>query len=134
VDALLAFKKQAEDAINPAQISAGPEVPPDTSAAGEPGGAPAGGLPQGSTSLVESNEAAINYTKGEAKAKSKADLRKVLTEPAMSASTDSTLQKTLDSTDQAGAKISSAIKTAAARALLEKLAQEAESKQQQAKA
>lgn len=134
VDALLAFKKQAEDAINPAQISAGPEVPPGTSAAGEPGGAPAGGLPQGSTSLVESNEAAINYTKGEAKAKSKADLRKVLTEPAMSASTDSTLQKTLDSTDQAGAKISSAIKTAAARALLEKLAQEAESKQQQAKA
>jgi hypothetical protein len=128
VEAALALRKQAEDAINPAQISAGSEVPPDTSAAGESGGAPAGGLPEGSTSLVGSNESAINYTKGEAKSKAKADAAKVLTEPVLSSSTDSTLQKTLDHTGEAGVKISGPVKTAAARALLEKFAADAEAK------
>jgi len=62
IDAVLGAKKAAgdsvkiaEDAINPAQISAGPAVPPETSAAGEQGGSPAGGQPEGSTSLVGSN-------------------------------------------------------------------------------
>lgn len=127
-----ALSKVAEDAINPAQISGGAAVPPDTSAAGESGGAPAGGLPEGSTSLVGSNEAAINYDKGQAKAKAKADASKLLTEPVMTSSTDSTLQKTLDHTGEAGVKISAATKTAAARALLEKFAADADEKKKKA--
>ena len=65
VAGMRAHIKVAEDAINPAQISAGKAVPPDTSASGQPGGEPVGGAPQGPTSLVGSNEAAQNYTKGQ---------------------------------------------------------------------
>ena len=119
--------KTAEDAINPAHISAGPAVPPDTSEAGQPGGEPAGGAPQGPTGLVSSNQGAINYTKGQAKAPGDIDLKKWFAEPAMK--NDSTLQDVFDSTGKAGVKISSAegdekqeaVKTAAARALLENL-------------
>ena len=129
VSALLSITKQAEDAINPAKISAGAAVPPDTSAAGESGGAPAGGKPQGPTSLVESTEAAINYTKGQAKAHVKPELGKLLTEPALSAAHDSTLSKALDNTGKAGVKISSAepgsLRALSVRALLEKFAEEA---------
>jgi hypothetical protein len=120
--------KQAEDAINPAQISAGAAVPPETSAAGEAGGAPAGGQPQGPTSLVGSNEAAINYTKGTAKAPVKGQLASYLTEPALSSAHDSTLNQAFDHTGQAGVKISS-VRSAAARAVLEKLSAEACSKE-----
>jgi len=120
--------KVAEDAINPAHISAGPAVPPDTSQAGQPGGEPAGGAPQGPTGLVSSNQGAIDYTKGQAKAPGDADLKKWFTEPAMK--NDSTLQDVFDSTGKAGVKISAAVagtkeeeavKTASARALLENL-------------
>lgn len=137
VDFVLAQKKlagesikQAEDAINPAHISAGPAVPPETSQAGEQGGAPVGGQPEGSRSLVGSNESAINYTKGEAKSSVKKDMKAFITEPAQTSATDSVLQKALEHTGQAGVKISSEgpTKTAAARALLEKLASEAEEK------
>jgi len=114
------MSKKAEDAINPAQISAGAAVPPETSAAGEAGGAPAGGQPQGPTSLVGSNESAINYTKGTAKAPVKGQLASYLTEPALSAAHDSTLDKAFDHTGQAGVKISS-LRAAAARAVLSKL-------------
>lgn len=77
--------------------------------------------------LISSNDAAINYDKGQAKADPKSDVNKVLSEPALSAATDKTLQKTLDHTSQAGVKISSDLtRTAAAQALLAKLAQKAE--------
>jgi hypothetical protein len=122
VDYFLSMTKAAEDAINPAQISAGAAVPPETSASGESGGAPAGGLPQGPTGLVGSNESAINYTKGQAKAQVKPQLSAVLTEPALSAAHDTTLGKAFDNTGAAGVKISS-MRSAAARAVVEKLAE-----------
>lgn len=133
VDYMLNAVKTAEDAINPAHISAGAAVPPETSAAGESGGAPAGGQPQGPTGLVGSNDAARNYTKGEAKAQVKPQLAKVLSEPALSSAHDNVLQKTLSHTGQAGVKISSELKTAAARAVLEKMAEEATPEDDKAK-
>jgi hypothetical protein len=119
--------KVAEDAINPAKISAGSadSTMLTRSAAGEDGGAPAGGKPQGPTSLVASNDAARNYTKADAKAQVKPQLKAVLSEPALSAAHDNVLQKTLSHTGQAGVKISSAVRSAASRAILEKMAEEA---------
>lgn len=127
VDLMLNAVKTAEDAINPAHISAGSadSTMLQRSAAGEDGGAPAGGKPQGPTNLVSSNDAARNYTKGEAKSQVKGQLAKVLSEPALSSAHDNVLQKTLSHTGQAGVKISSELKTAAARAVLEKMAEEA---------
>lgn len=120
-----AVEKTAEDAINPAKISAGAAVPPETSASGEDGGAPAGGKPQGPTGLIASNDAARNYTKGEAKAQVKPQLKAVLSEPALSAAHDNVLQKTLAHTGQAGVKISASTRSAAVRAVLEKMAEAA---------
>lgn len=118
--------KVAEDAISPAHISAGAAVPPETSAAGEPGGQPAGGAPQGATGLVSSNEAARNYTRGQAYADKKKDLKKYLDEPALSSETDKTLAQAFEHTSEAGTKFSSALstKTAAAKALIAKLEEE----------
>lgn len=122
--------KIAEDAINPAQISAGPAVPPDTSASGEPGGEPAGGAPKGPTGILSSNESAIGYTRGQAYANRKQDMKQWLSEPMDSAAHDNTLQVAFDATSQAGPKVASeqvhdaAVKTAAARALIEKLQEE----------
>ena len=118
--------KVAEDAINPAQISAGAAVPPDTSAAGQPGGEPVGGAPQGPTSLVGSNEAAQNYTKGQSHGPRRAELGKYFNEPALSMAHDSTLRDVLENTGKAGTKFASAepggpVKTAAARVLLGRL-------------
>ena len=118
--------KEAEDAINPASISSGKDTPPDASASEE--AVPA--QPSDVTSqaaMVGSNDAAIAYTKGKAKADPKSDVNKVLTEPALSAATDKTLQKVLDNTGKAGVKISSIApneheKIAAVRALIGKLA------------
>jgi hypothetical protein len=131
VDYMLSLTKKAEDAINPAQISAGAAVPPATSAAGESGGAPAGGSPQGPSGLVSSNQGAIDYKKSQAYANRKADLGKYLTEPAMSGATDKTLAEAFAHTSEAGTKFASAspaMKTAAAKALLMKLADEAEAR------
>lgn len=129
LDHIRGLTKKAEDAINPAHISAGAAVAPETSAAGESGGHPAGGAPQGPTGLVGSNESAQNYTKGQAYANRKADLKQYLSEPALSSETDKTLQQAFEHTGQAGTKFSSAeglsTKTAAAKALLAKLAEEA---------
>ena len=68
-----------------------------------------------------------NYTKRQAKADPKRDLEQLITEPALSASTDKTLDMAFDNTNAAGAKIAAArlTKTAAAHALLLKLAEEA---------
>lgn len=132
VNYMLNAVKTAEDAINPAHISAGSadSTALQRSAAGENGGAPAGGMPQGPTGLVGSNDAARNYTKSDAKSQVKPQLAKVLSEPALSSAHDNVLQKVLNHTGQAGVKISSApsMKTAAARAILEKMAEAAESK------
>lgn len=132
-----AFNKVAEDAINPAQISAGAAVPPDASASEQ-------GVPsqpsdvKSQMALVGSNQAAINYTKGQAKADPKKDVNKVLTEPALSAAHDKTLQQAFVNTGKAGVKISSAekmagdvTKIAAARALLSKLAAEVAGKKKE---
>lgn len=137
VDYMLSKTKKAEDAINPAQISAGAAVPPEASASGQPGGQPAGGAPQGPTGLIGSNESATNYTRGQAYGNRKEDLKKYFDEPAMSAAHDSVLQDAFQHTGAAGPKIASAqpdapspvagsVKTAAARALLTSLAKSAE--------
>lgn len=126
------FGKQAEDAINPAHISAGPASTTalETSESGQPGGAPVGGQPEGRTSLIASNEAAINYTRGQAKAPDKADMRAYHTEPMHSMAHDNTLQQAFAHTGEAGTKFASAnlddaTRVAAGRALLEKLAEAA---------
>ena len=134
VDYMTSRVKQAEDAINPAKISAGAAVPPQTSAAGEAGGAPAGGPPKGPTKLVDSADAAIKYTKGQAYANRKDDLKQYFAEPALKAEHDKVLQVAFEHTGKAGPKIASAqaptdsVKTAAARVLLSKLAEGVEAK------
>ena len=125
VDYVLAMTKAAEDAINPAQISAGAAVPPETSAAGESGGAPAGGPPKGPTGLVGSNEAAIRYDRSQVKAPIRAELARVLAEPALTSAHDHVLDQAFDHTGQAGTKLSHSIRSLAARAILEKMAEEA---------
>lgn len=130
--AVLGLKKTAEDAINPAQISAGAataqgaEAPEGVSAAEEAPIPPEPSDVSSQKRLIASNEAAINYTKREAKADPKSDMNKLLAEPALSAAHDSTLQRVWDHTEEAGAKIAAVklTKTAAAHALLLKLAQE----------
>ncbi len=128
-------KKEAEDAINPAKIkgSKGDKSALPTSAAEQPGGAPVGGMPKGPRKLVHSIEAAINFKPRDAYANRKEDLRKYVDEPPLSAKTDKTLQQAFENTGRAGTKISSATpedatKVAAARALISKLAEEAEAR------
>jgi hypothetical protein len=114
--------KMAEDALNPAQISAGTipvlqqesGVPSQLMQGSEAGSntpresAPTTGEASG-RQHVQSVESAINMTKGQAKTQnSRSALSELLTEPAMSASGDSTLQKSLDNTSSAGVKISAA--------------------------
>jgi hypothetical protein len=118
---ILGLDKQAEDALFPAQISAGTEPvlqsDPGTPSAlmqGSEAGvntpretAPNSGEGAG-RELLSSNEAAINATKGQAKRQNKGALSEILSEPAMSAGHDRTLQETLDNTSSAGVKISAA--------------------------
>lgn len=126
----LGLSKLAEDAIDPAQISAGPAPaqgaqPPPGASASEEQVPPEPGDVNKQKNLIDSNQAAIDYTKGEAKSDPKSDVNKVLNEPALSEAHDKTLAKALDSTQQAGVKISHDLtKTAAAQALLYKLAEE----------
>lgn len=105
------LRKLAEDAINPANIESSASVnpaepPPGASASGE-------GVPSepsdvsGQKSMIASNEAAINYTKGQAKADPKRDVNQVLTEPALSSASDKVLQEAFIHTGDAGVKISS---------------------------
>jgi len=126
VEVLLQITKQAEDSINPASISAGAAVPPETSESGQPGGQPVGGAPQGPSSLVSSNASAIAYKKQQSHGPRKLELARYFSEPALSAATDKTLSQSFVHTPEAGVKISAAqlIKSASARALLAKLADE----------
>lgn len=113
--------KFAADAENPAQISAG-STPALQAVAGEPEvvsqGSETGELTprqfaptsnQGDgRQYVGSNDAAIGYTKGEAKRPQKRALGEVVTEPALSAAHDHVLAQSLDNTSSAGVKISAA--------------------------
>lgn len=111
--------KQAEDAINPAQISAGPAVPPDTSVSGEPGPAA-----EGKDRVPATAQGVADETRRDAKSAPKQEMKKLLDEPMMSAAHDTVLQQAFTHTNESGAKISSAhhVKLAAARALLQNLA------------
>ena len=124
-----ALRKMAEDAINPAQISAGKEVPPDASEAGKDVPTQPSDVRSQASSMLGSNDAAINYTKGQAKADPKSDVNQVLNQPALTRAGDSVLHEAFDHTEAAGTKFSSAknpvsadgVKVAAARVLLSKL-------------
>ena len=100
------------------------DVPPEATESGE-------GVPKlpaeaaGQERLIDSLEAAINYTKQDAKAVPKERMGEVLDEPAQKKATDPVLQNNLEATSGAGVKISS-VKAAAARALLQKIAEEGE--------
>jgi len=115
--------KMAEDAINPARISAGPARMPDTIEADQSGpGATYKGL------VPTDPRAVANFTRREAKAPMKREMDQYLDEPMMSESTDKVLANVFGHTDEAGAKISSAqevSKVAAARALMRQLAESA---------
>lgn len=112
------LRKMAEDALNPAQIKAQHnDVPPNASVAGE--GVPS--QPAETTQqkrLITSLDDAINYTKQQAKAVPKKRMGEVLNEPAQRKSTDPVLQENLNAASSAGVKI------AAARSLLQKVAEE----------
>jgi hypothetical protein len=90
----------------------------DQSSPRQPGDPTAGFGNQG-RSHIQSNSAAINYTKKDAKGPQKSQLKEVLDEPALSAKHDSKLQENLRNTGAAGVKIA-----AAARAYLQKVAEE----------
>jgi len=123
----LGLFKQAEDAINKANITAGAapaqgETPPPGAAPSEEGVPPEPSDVNKQKAMVSSNQAAIDYTKAKAKADPKSDMGDVLKEPALSKATDKTLDKVLDHTE--GAKISHDLtRVAAARAVLSKLAE-----------
>lgn len=108
---VLTLLKKAED-MSP-QVSASEEAVPSL-----PGPA------SSQVNLVGSNQAAIDYTKRQAKAEPKERMGEVLSEPAQVTSTDPVLQNNLSEVGEAGAKISSAKLAAAGRALLMKIAEE----------
>jgi hypothetical protein len=134
--AALGLEKKAEDAINPAQISAGkvsPGLPEGAGASGESVPAEPGDV-SSQKRLISSNEAAMSYTKGEAKADPKSDVAKVLVEPPLSAATDKTLSESFDNTSKAGVKIAADLtRSSAAQALLSKLAEDAEAEAKKSK-
>ena len=135
--AALGLMKKAEDALNPASISGGgtvdPAKPPEGVSAAEEGvpNEPSDVNAQKSK-MLSSNDAAINYTRRDAKADPKSDMADVIKEPAQTSSTDKVLDTAFDHTDEAGAKISSATRVAAARAILSKLAAEMNVKKKKA--
>lgn len=119
-----AMRKTAEDALNPAQISGSQSGLWETTYNATPSGEGTPSLPgeaAGQERMVASNQAAINYTKRDAKAVPKKRMREVLREPAQSRSTDRVLHANLDNADKAGVKLSSVqVKTAAAKAMLKR--------------
>jgi hypothetical protein len=131
------LRKMAEDAINPASISAGPVSTTTVEGGTFPGtqaeeGVPAEQKPP-QASHVDSSQAAIDMTKRDAAASVKQDLGKVLDEPAQSQASDSKLQENLTATDAAGAKIAGRdVKYAAARELLRRVLSGEQGKQKEA--
>jgi len=129
----LGLFKQAEDALAPASISSGSTqtgaTPPEGASPSEESVPSEPSDVTSQKSMLSSNQAAIDYKKVKAKADPKKDMGHVVSEPALTASTDATLKKTLDHTSEAGAKIAADLmKTAAAQAILTKLAEEAADK------
>jgi hypothetical protein len=119
-----AIRKLAEDAIYPANVQGVKKENPPAASSAEKGKVPVPKDVRSQMRLVGSNQAAIDYNKGQAKADPKSDLGDVLTEPALSSKTDKVLQKTLDHTGEAGGKISMAqdvTRVNAARAYLSNL-------------
>jgi hypothetical protein len=116
--------KMGADANNPASIKASHnDVPPPATQAEE--GVPSQpGEVSKQKSMIASNEAAKNYSKQQAKAVPKARMGEVLSEPAQKKSTDPVLHENLDAASGAGVKLSSVEKAAAARSLLQKIAEE----------
>jgi len=138
----LGLKKEAEDALFPATISAG-TTPVLQSEAGQPSqlsqGAEAGSnTPRSSApssgegvgrDLVNSNDAAMNATKQQAKTQNtRSAMGELLSEKAHSSANDNVLQQSLDNTSGAGVKIS------AARELLRRLQGSPEGAEKLAKA
>jgi hypothetical protein len=118
------IRKLAEDKIYPASISAEHHEVPPPAVPAEQGKVSVPKDARSQMALVGSNQAAIDYTKGQAKADPKRDLAQVLAEPALTSRTDKVLQKTLDHTGEAGVKISmarDANRVAAARAFMSNL-------------
>ena len=98
------------------------DVPPEATASEE--GVPSlPGPAAAQRRMIDSNDAARDYTKREAKAEPKEQMGEVLDEPAQKKSTDPVLQNNLSNTSEAGVKISAA-QAVAARALLSKIAEE----------
>jgi hypothetical protein len=140
--ARLGLAKHAEDADGEGgspNISAG--AAPAQGAAAPPGASPSGEQVPSEPSdvnaqkaLISSNEAAINYTKQQAKADPKRDSNHVWDEPALSAAHDHVLQAAFDATGKAGVKISHDLtRVAAAQALLRKYAEDKEKKDKDGK-
>ena len=115
--------KAAEDALNPAKIQAGRTGGPVAS--GTASGEAVPSQPSDVSSqerLIGSNQAAINYTKRDAKSDALSDARKIYDSPVMK---DPVLGQVFENSGKAGVKTSAAndaMKIAAARAILSKLA------------
>jgi hypothetical protein len=130
------IRKLAEDAINPAHIdspaSVNPAEPPPGASASEEGVPSEPGDVTSQKRMIASNQAAIDYTKREAKADPKKDVAQVVTEPPLSSTTDKVLEQAFDATGQAGVKISSAgglrktaMQVSAQRVILDRLLKQA---------
>jgi hypothetical protein len=115
--------KMAEDGDSASIKATGNDVPPDYSQAEE--GVPSQpGEVSKQEALINSLQAAMDYTKQQAKAVPAERMGEVLSEPAQKKSTDPVLHENLDAASGAGVKLSSVEKRAAARALLQKIAEE----------
>lgn len=116
--------KMAGEDTSPAHIQAAHQDVPPAATKSEEGVPKLPGPAAKQEAMIDSLKAAINYTKQQAKAEPKRQMGEVIDEPAQKKSTDPVLHNNLDATGQAGVKISSAEKYAAARALLTKVAEE----------
>jgi hypothetical protein len=116
--------KMAGEDVSQAHISGGHHDNPPPATKSEEGVPGLPGEASRQERFINSNEAARDYTKGQAKAVPKERMGEVIDEPAQKKSTDPVLHQNLDATSGAGVKISSAEQAVAARALLHKIAEE----------
>ena len=125
------LRKLAEENSG-ASISAGPASTTTVDGGDFPGTEAGEKVPdmktRGQDSMIQDANSAIDFTKRDAKAEPKKDLKKALDEPAQSKATDSKLKENLTATDQAGAKIA----TAAARELLRRVLSGGEGQEKEA--
>ena len=121
-----AIKKMAEDAGSPSSISAGPVQQDDQGPPGVLNSSEAGPPAQDKGKVPVGHDETRAFTRADAKATPKQEMRDVLDEPMMSSQTDKVLDVNLS--HDGDSKISSArdvTKVAAARALLSRLHREA---------